>query len=301
MVEKKVMGEPAYSYEGISDPKLRKFLEHSVEPAIQRVIWWPIQISKVPVVFSAAFGLDRNQLFNIIHCVVRHRVTALVREQEGNGIRYFLDRDGVRISGALSWEFAERHGKKTSLLTERIGRVVEALGDHPLREKLNPSFLPPKSSTYPWPSSQNNGEEDEVPIDEEEIVIKRPSLDKAPYLDEQELEEGRFWTLKQLEGLLPCIPKGWEEVGYPKMPLLFDGHPYTHARSQQIMFIGAAYATDPRELWLFDQLLDNLNYDELRLGIRRCITMLARRPDIKNLTELFQLSVRWVQQRQDRV
>lgn len=303
MVEKEVIGESAYSYERIRDPKLRTFFERSVEPAIQRVIEWPIQTGIIPVVFSAAFRLDRNELFSIIRAVVRHGVISLVKKQEGkgNGFRYVLDQDGVRVIGALSWEFAERRGRKNTLLSERIGRVAEALGDHPLREKLNPSLLPPKSSTYSLPPSQSNEEEDGVPIDEEEIVIKRLPLGSVPYIDEQELEAGRFWTLKELGELLPYIPGGWEEISYARIPQLFGGHPYNYAITLQIMFSGAAYATDPRELRLFSPLLKDLNYNELRLGIRRCIVMLERRPDIKDLTELFQHSVMRVQRGQQTV
>lgn len=299
MVEK-VTEEPTYSYEGVKDPRLRKFFEQSVEPAIQQVIGWPIRTSIVPMIFSNAFGLDRHQLFNIIYVAGREGVIDLVRKQEGegNGVRYFLNQDGVRIIGALSWEFAERGGRRT-LLTERISRVAEALGNHPLREKLHFSLLP-------LSHSQNNGRQDEVPKDHEEIVIarierktgERASLNGVPYIDEEELEKGRLWTLTELEELLHSLPAGWEQVNYGGIMQLVDGHPYTHARSLQIMFSSAACARNPRELRLFDPLLEDLNYNELRFGIMRCIAMLKVRPGIKNLTELFQKWVMRVRSRQ---
>lgn len=272
MVTREVIGGPAYSYEGISDPFLKIFLEQRVEQTIQQVIEWPIQTSRVCVEFSGAFGLSRLQLFNIILAVGREQ------EGEGNRVRYSFGQDEVRIIGAFSWEFTERRGKRT-LLAERIGRVTEALGDHPLRGKLNLFLLP-------------------LPIVQEEIVIEKPSLISVPHMDEGELKAGESWTLKELEELLSHIPEGWEDVNYPRILYAVDGHPYTHARSQQIMFIGAAWARDPQELRLLDKILEDLNNDQLRKGVRRCIVMLKRRPDIKNLTELFQKSVMRVQSRQ---
>lgn len=289
---------PTYSYEGIKDPNLRQFLEQRVEPAIQQVIGWPIQTSKVRILFFDAFKLDPHQVFNIVATVERANVIALERRQEGNVVRSFLGPDEVRIIGALSWECTERGDKKTRLV-ERIGKVAEALGDHPLREKLNSSFLPPKSSTPTLPPSKNNGQRKEKPqVDKPDIVIERPSLISVPHMDEQELEAGESWTLEELKKLLSHIPEDWEEVNYPRILHAVGGHPYTHATSQQIMFIGAAWATDPRELWLLDEILEDLNNDQLRQGIRRCIAMLGVRPDIKNLTELFQKSVMRVQGRQ---
>lgn len=291
MVATEIIGGPTYSYEGIRDPSLKAFLEQSVELAIQRVIGWPIQTSKVPIVFSGAFGLDPHQVFNIVGTVERAEVIALERRQVGNIIRSFLGPDEARIIGALSWEFAKRRGKKT-LLAERIGRVAEALGDHPLREKLNSSLPPPLPS-------QSNVKRDKKPrVDKPDIVTKKPSLVSVPHMDEVELKAGESWTLKELEKLLSHIPEGWEEVNYKRIQYVVDGHPYTHATSRQIMFIGAAWATDPRELRFLNQILEDLDNNQLREGIRRCIAMLKKRPDIKNLTELFQKNERWIRSRQ---
>lgn len=285
----------AYSYEGISDTGLKAFLERSVEPKIQQVIGWPIPTSIVPIVFSDAFRLDPHQVFNIVGIVERADVMVLERRKIGHITRFFLDPDGVRIIGTLSWEFVERRGKKTPMI-ERIGRVAEALGDHPLREKLNSSFIPPKSSTPALPPPENNGKRDEEPqVNKIDTVIEKPSLVRVPYIDQQELEAGRLWTLRELEELLCNIPKGWEEVNYPRILHAVDGYQYTHTTSQQIMFSSAAHATDPRELRLLDEILKDLNNGQLRYGICQCIDMLKKWPDIKNLTELFQKSVRRVQ------
>ncbi|MBI2018766.1 hypothetical protein HYS96_03635 [Candidatus Daviesbacteria bacterium] len=297
--------ESAYSYEGISNQNLKAFLGQSVEPRIQEVLEWPIQTSRVPMLFSSAFGLGRFQLFNIINTAGRDGLLDLVRHPKGkgNGIRYSLDQDGVRIIAVLSWEFKERGGKKNTLRIERIGRVAEALGKHPLREKLNFSLLLPNSSGLSLsPSHDNSG--DAVPIDPREIIVQsesraKPSLVSVPHIDEKELEKGRFWTLAELEKLLPHIPEGWEAVSSERIPQLFDGHPKTDAVLQMIMFSSAAWAKDPRERSSFNELLAELNNDQLRFGIKRCIFMLGKRPDIKNLVQLFQRSVKWVQKQQE--
>lgn len=284
-----------YSYEGIQDKGVRKFLEGSLEPAIQRVLKWPIPVSPAVRRFSDLLGLEAYDLFRIVDALRKKRVVDFIPERVSERrIVYHLDADGVRAIGVLCLPLRRElsNGRLTSL-AEKIDWARTALGDHPLKERLHPLPLPAKSQKK---------EEVEVGDFEDGLITGIDLRDRERRLflnnllfnegDEGKLKEAQDIDREKLVEIYNKVPSDVvEEVSFQKLRQLgILLHP-DHVRMMAI--ISAAYRKDFTK---WDPLLEYLTYPELRRLIADCICFWGKDShSAANFLELFHKTVGQVQ------
>lgn len=327
VIQETERGRPGSSLEIIPNSSLRHRIR-KIEDEMQRYDRWPIRSNFVAPLFHRVFGLDRWDVDRVLEaCRKREVIDFIEKEGEKGKISYFLDKDHVGALGVLCSVIGaepRRKGKLIIVLDYDVKNAQEALGNHPWREILhdplpNNSDKPNnrqkttkdarKPVTEPPSFSHNGDTRDGKPRDAEEVLIEsieakmreKSAFSSIPFFEKDELERAQFWTLEALKALFPTVPDGFEEVSYLKIPLLNDDsgrpHFFRNPEAKMVMFISAAYATDRRELAKLDQLLEELNYRQLRFGLARSIRILKICPDLgQNLTELFYAAIKHVEE-----
>lgn len=287
-----------YSYEGIQNPGVRKFLE-ALEPAIQSVLQWPIPVSSAVRRFSDPLGLETYDLFRITDVLRKKGVVDFIRERVSERrIIYHLDADGVRAIGVLCLPFRrELSNARLTSLAEKIDWARAALGDHPLKERLHPLPLPAKSQKKE--KLEKSLEEGDF---EDGLISRIDSRDRERRLflenllfnegDKGMLEEAQDIDREKLVGILEKVPNDVaEEVSFQKLRQLgIRLHPDL---VRMMAIISAAHRKDFTKL---DPLLEYLTYPELRRLIADCVCFWDKDShSAANLLELFHKTVGQVQ------
>lgn len=311
--------EPTRSYDLVSNPNLRAYLEQCEED-IQGWSTWPVRSSRVPRIFERAIGFDPNVW--VVLDILRNRgvieFTAKAGEEK---TFYYLDQDNLRAFFAFWWTLRQdiRLGKPLRLrsfveLERRVQKTQEALGSDPLRELLHNPLLnglnklndkpeaardikEPAIIDSPSPSSNHEVEEDKGPITFEDVVIvlmefrdgQRPSS-KIPFIEPFNFFVARRWNKETMRTLPEKTPDLFEEVSFDKVPITPD-------EAKLVMFIDAARRG---RLSSFDPFLEELHYRQLKYGVITCIEFLEKYRNISDLAELFWVVNRWLRQQEIR-
>lgn len=330
--------ELSLTYEAIPNASLRHRMGR-IEEAIEEAIKgheWPMRSGSVARLFFPVFGLYGGDVSKIIEAVRERAVIDLIRRESKKGFPlYVFNENHVRALGVLCWVIGKeplRRGKVAISLEKNVQKAKEALGNHPLRDIIHdplPNKPGKKTETTEKDKpaiklplfSHNGGVEDgepkdEKPRDPEEALIggikarikESPVSGKIPSIKfEEELRRASFWTKDKLAVLLDAIADDViNQVSFSRiLPLQDDQgvhYRFNNSEARMVMFISAVVALDSGEMAKFDPFLKELNYRELRLGLKRCISTFERLRGIKglhikNLTELFLEAIKALEQR----
>lgn len=312
--------EPRSNYETVADPRLQRFLREA-EETIQGYQEWPIRTTDVPHRFSHVVGLEKYYLNRLLQTVRKKEVIDVIVENSAGRNSYLLNQDGVRVFLALCKviQRAMLVGRGLSL-ENAVAETKKALGSHPLKDLLHDSKskqpqeqktlmgvrLPTdltigrqEEETAKKKSAEKEDDGENIEDWEEAIIqkIDEGGKERAPFIEQEQLETARRLDREELIEILKKNLSDWfEEVSFQKLKSLgIDIHP-NHVK--MIMFIFVAFAKKERELLGFDPNLEYLEYPQLRLGIERCVRILEKFPEIRNLEELFDQAKRHVAQKQ---
>lgn len=139
------LNEPRYSYEGVANPGLRKYLER-FEVEFMRgnlVNWWPFRISRIRKDHAHTLNLTTLGLQTLARKVKDTSIVGIVEEKARSTIAVGFDKDGMRALAAFcgTYTLTEYHFREMDLTEEDLARIAqrtrEFLGNHPLAKKIH--------------------------------------------------------------------------------------------------------------------------------------------------------------------
>ncbi|MBI2042751.1 MAG: hypothetical protein HYT21_03345 [Candidatus Nealsonbacteria bacterium] len=131
---------PVETLQSVENPKLRQFLE-AVEPQIKSITSWPFPGNRLADEFGDVLGRPRPRgrdadVYKWYNAVTGNGIIDFNYVPLGKSIRYSLTPDMLRAFAGFCWSYRE-WSEYSIGLGERIVRLREAFGEHPLGKLLN--------------------------------------------------------------------------------------------------------------------------------------------------------------------
>ncbi len=165
----------SYSYDLVSNPSLREFLEQFENKVVKNISSWPLPATSAIEHAEALTGLEGYKIYRCYEFIRNNNVIKLSSWNSGKKNRYGFEKDPLRAFFALLHIFNKNLFRRDKKYVKSLESIREALGSHPLADQFN----------APSPSRQE--------VKQDSLLPKPVSLVEVRAKNEIDLSSGEFW------------------------------------------------------------------------------------------------------------